>query len=124
MPKLGKKQKVFSWKLSKRYDQDISTISLAAKIEFEKGEKIKDVILAAGGVAATPTIMEKTSLAIRNRKINSLNNDLLLDLSKDINPISDLRGTAEYRKNAMLGLIKKMQTSLQDDEAPKSIMSF
>ena len=124
LPKLGKKQKVFSWKLSKRYDQDISTISLAAKIEFEKGEKIKDVILAAGGVAATPTIMKKTSLAIRNRKINSLNNDLLLDLSKDIKPISDLRGTAEYRKNAMLGLIKKMQTSLLENEAPKSIMSF
>ena len=105
-------------------DQDISTISLAAKIEVEKGEKINDVILAAGGVAATPTIMKKTSLAIRNNKTNSLTNDLLLDLSKDIAPISDLRGTAEYRQNAMLGLIEKMQTSLRDDEAPKSIMSF
>ena len=68
--------------------------------------------------------MEKTSLAFRNRKIDALNNDLLLDLSKDIRPISDLRGTAEYRKNAMLGLIKKMQASLREDEAPKSIMSF
>ena len=124
LPKLGKTQKLFSWKLSKRYDQDISTIALAAKIDLEKGEFIKDVILAAGGVAAVPTILRKTSLSLKNRSINSLKPDFLSSLSKDISPISDLRGTAEYRKNAMAGLLMKMETSLREKDTPLSIMSF
>ena len=124
LPKLGKTQKLFSWKLSKRYDQDISTIALAAKIELEDGDFIKDVILAAGGVAAVPTILRKTSLSLKNRSINSLKPDFLSSLSKDISPISDLRGTAEYRKNAMAGLLMKMETSLREKDTPLSIMSF
>jgi len=124
LPKLRKTQKLFSWKLSKRYDQDISTISLAAKVELGKKKHIKDVVLAAGGVAEIPTILKKTSQSLLNKKVNADISDFLLNLSKDITPISDLRGTAEYRKNAMLGLLEKMSNSLQEEEAPLSIMSF
>ena len=124
LPKLSKTQKLFSWKLSKRYDQDISTISLAAKVELGKKKHIKDVVLAAGGVAEIPTILKKTSQSLLNKKVNADISDFLLNLSKDITPISDLRGTAEYRKNAMLGLLEKMSNSLQEEDAPLSIMSF
>jgi len=71
-----------------------------------------------------PTILRKTSLSLKNRSINSLKPDFLSSLSKDISPISDLRGTAEYRKNAMAGLLMKMETSLREKDTPLSIMSF
>jgi len=36
IPYPNKKNKIFSWKLSKRYDQDISTVSLAINIQTQK----------------------------------------------------------------------------------------
>ena len=36
VPKTKKEDSIFSWKLSKRYDQDISTLSLAAKLRWIK----------------------------------------------------------------------------------------
>ena len=55
IPYPNKKNKIFSWKLSKRYDQDISTISLAINIQTQKNI-IKEIQMAAGGVAATPKL--------------------------------------------------------------------
>ena len=56
IPYPNKKNKIFSWKLSKRYDQDISTISLAINIQTQKNI-IKEIQMAAGGVAATPKFL-------------------------------------------------------------------
>ena len=41
IPYPNKKNKIFSWKLSKRYDQDISTISLAINILLPKKNFLK-----------------------------------------------------------------------------------
>ena len=40
VPKTKKGDSIFSWKLSKRYDQDISTLSLAAKLKMDKNQAI------------------------------------------------------------------------------------
>ena len=58
LPIANKKNKIFSWKLSKRYDQDISTISLAINIQIQNNI-IKELYMAAGGVAATPKLLDK-----------------------------------------------------------------
>jgi xanthine dehydrogenase small subunit len=124
LPKLKKSQKLFSWKLSKRYDQDISTISLAGIVDMSKVNIIKDITLAAGGVAAVPIILKRTSQSLKNRNINNDVPNLLLSVAKDISPISDLRGTAEYRETAMNGLLRKMTNALKDNIIPQSIMQF
>ena len=53
IPYPNKKNKFFPGSFSKRYDQDISTISLAINIQTQKNI-IKEIQMAAGGVAATP----------------------------------------------------------------------
>ena len=53
IPLPKKDYNLFCWKLSKRYDQDISTISLTVYIKI-KDQIIDDIHLAAGGIAEIP----------------------------------------------------------------------
>mgnify|MGYP003317403188 FL=1 len=124
VPKTKKEDSIFSWKLSKRYDQDISTLSLAAKFKMDKNHTIENIILSAGGVGPTPLLLDKTSKLLKDSNLRFNQNSLLTALSHDISPISDLRGTAKYRSAAMVGLIKKMQRSAISGEKQHSIMSI
>ena len=124
VPKTKKEDSIFSWKLSKRYDQDISTLSLAAKLKMDKNHTIENIILSAGGVGPTPLLLDKTSKLLKDSNLRFNQNSLINALSHDISPISDLRGTAKYRSAAMVGLIKKMQRSAISGEKQHSIMSI
>ena len=124
VPKTKKEDSIFSWKLSKRYDQDISTLSLAAKFNMDKNHTIENIILSAGGVGPTPLLLDKTSKLLKDSNLRFNQNSLINALSHDISPISDLRGTANYRSAAMVGLIKKMQRSAISGEKQHSIMSI
>ena len=124
VPKTKKEDSIFSWKLSKRYDQDISTLSLAAKLKMDKNQAIEHIILSAGGVGPTPLLLDKTSKLLKDSNLRFNQNALLTALNHDISPISDLRGTAKYRSAAMVGLIKKMQRSAISGEKQHSIMSI
>ena len=124
VPKTKKRDSIFSWKLSKRYDQDISTLSLAAKLKMDKNHTIEHIILSAGGVGPTPLLLDKTSKLLKDSNLRFNQNSLLTALSHDISPISDLRGTAKYRSAAMVGLIKKMQRSAISGKKQHSIMSI
>ena len=124
LPKKGKKDTLYSWKLSKRYDQDISTLSLAAKVTLGKNQSLENIILSAGGVGPTPLILHKTGTLLKKTNLSFNQSALQTAISHDISPISDLRGTARYRSTAMVGLIKKMQRSLISGEEQHSIMSI
>ena len=124
LPKEGNKDKLFSWKLSKRYDQDISTLSLAAKVTLDKDQSLEDITLSAGGVGPTPLILQKTGKLLKETNLSFSQSALETAINHDISPISDLRGTARYRSNAMVGLIKKMKRSLISGEEQHSIMSI
>ena len=124
VPKTKKGDSIFSWKLSKRYDQDISTLSLAAKLKMDKNQAIENIILSAGGVGPTPLLLDKTAKLLKESNLHYSPNTLLTALGHDISPISDLRGTATYRSAAMVGLIKKMQRSIISGEKQHSIMSI
>ena len=124
VPKAKKGSSIFSWKLSKRYDQDISTLSLAAKLTMNKKKAIENIIKSAGGVGPTPLLLDKTSKLLKESNLHFNQSALLTALNHDISPISDLRGTAKYRSAAMVGLIKKMQRSVISGEIQHSIMSI
>ena len=124
VPKTKKEDSIFSWKLSKRYDQDISTLSLAARLKMDKNHTIENIILSAGGVGPTPLLLDKTSKLLKDSNLRFNQNSLITALNHDISPISDLRGTAKYRSAAMVGLIRKMQRSVISGEKQHSIMSI
>ena len=121
IPYPNKKNKIFSWKLSKRYDQDISTISLAINIQTQKNI-IKEIHMAAGGVAATPKSLDKLCKSMLEKKLDDAIDFATENLDKFIQPISDLRGSSHYRLEAMKGLFRRLQICLRQDKESLSIM--
>jgi len=123
IPYANKKNKIFSWKLSKRYDQDISTVSLAINIQMQNNI-IKELHIAAGGVAATPILLEKLSKLMLEKKLDEAVGFAIDNLENYIQPISDLRGSSHYRLEAIKGLLRRLETCFNQSINSLSIMDL
>ncbi|MEI6083644.1 MAG: xanthine dehydrogenase molybdopterin binding subunit [Verrucomicrobiota bacterium] len=102
------------YKVSKRRELDISTVAAAFRIETEYG-KIKTARLAYGGVAPMPVRARKTEAALLNGSVA----DALAVLREEFQPISDARGSAEYRRGLIVSLFEKFlagEESLSQDK--------
>ena len=115
--------KLFFWKLSKRFDQDISTISLAINIKTQN-HIIKDLYIAAGGVAEIPKDLNDLSRKMINKNIDQAIKLAIDNIDNYIRPISDLRGTSVYRRTSFKGLFKRLKQCLEDDIKTMTVMEF
>jgi xanthine dehydrogenase small subunit len=85
-------------KVSKRTHLDIATVNSAIHIEVENNT-IKNLDLSFGGVAAIPKYLLKTSKRLIGKEINSETVLYGIELlNTEISPISDVRGTADYKR--------------------------
>lgn len=85
-------------KVSRRTMLDIASVNCSILL-FESDEIIHNIYISAGGVAPVPLFLEKTREFLLKKPLNnsSLNNALSI-LQNEIAPISDIRGSAEYKK--------------------------
>lgn len=100
------------YKYSNRKDLDISAVNFAARVEWKDSTKkeIKNVIIAAGGVAATPFRFLKTEELLKK------NFDLeaaVKELHAEIKPISDLRASSAYRHVLVENYFRKFFAEVQ-----------
>ena len=87
-----------AYKISKRFDDDISSVCAAFNLLIEN-KKIKKIKIAYGGMAAIP----KRALSCERVLLNSsITKDVINKaknaLEKDFLPISDMRASGGYRK--------------------------
>lgn len=84
------------YKNSNRKDLDISAINFAIKIDWkdEMKKEIKDITIAAGGVAATPLRLYKTEDFLKK---NFDIEGAVKELHAEFKPLSDLRASSSYR---------------------------
>jgi xanthine dehydrogenase small subunit len=84
------------YKNSNRKDLDISAINLAIHAEWkdQSRKELKDIIIAAGGVAAIPMRMTKTEDFLKQTPDIQ---GAVQVLHQEFNPLSDLRASAAYR---------------------------
>lgn len=116
IPKLTNGAIVKSYKVSKRKDLDISTLSAGFSLELDKGV-VKSIILAYGGMAVTT----KRASATENFLIGKLwerntIEEAMQIIDKDFTPISDVRGSAEFRKIAARNLLLKFWYETKETE--------
>jgi xanthine dehydrogenase small subunit len=98
---------VQSYKVSKRFDQDISAICAAYALR-RNGTDIADIRIAYGGLAAVP----KRALYCEARLAGSKWDEEAVRigteaLEHDFSPISDMRSTAEYRRAISGNLLQR-----------------
>ena len=89
---------------------DISTLSIAVALKLDEN-KVEDAKIALGSVAPTPLRL----LDIEKHIIGKTLTDKLVEetankVSESIQPITDIRGTAEYRRKASKGIAKEALT--------------
>jgi len=85
-------------KVSKRTHLDIASVNSAIQLKLND-DMIEDCSVSAGGVSAIPKYLSKTSEYLKGKM---LTNGTILKaneiLQKEIAPISDVRGTEDYKR--------------------------
>ena len=86
-------------KVSKRTHLDIASVNSACRIKFSKEGVIDDIHLSAGGVAPFPKYLKETASFLKGKMINAENLKAAIEImNEEIAPISDARGTKEYKR--------------------------
>ena len=115
IPLLGDDVVVGSHKLSKRFDQDISAVCNAYRLELD-GELVSEFRLACGGMAATVRRAEHCEAAITGKPWNEETlNAACKALARDFEPISDMRASAGYRQRAAQNLLRRFYHESRGD---------
>jgi len=95
------------YKISKRIDDDISSVFMAINSEIKK-DTFKSIKIVCGGMAAIPKIAKATENYLKNKKINLENiNKAKLIISKEFSPLSDVRGSKKYRTKIVANLLDR-----------------
>lgn len=93
-------------KVSKRTHLDIASVNTAIKIIMQ-GDKIIEAHISAGGVFAYPKYLKNASDFLNGKNITSENIlQAIVIAQNEIAPISDARGSAEYKRLLLSQLIK------------------
>lgn len=109
-------QRIFrTYKLSKRFDQDISAVCAAFSANLENGV-LHQVRIAFGGMAATPKRASLTEAALENQAWNLSHLDKACDmLAQDFSPLSDMRASSAYRLQAAQNLLRRFWHETRPD---------
>ena len=104
----GLTRKAVWFKVSKRREMDISTVAGAFVVDVDSQNIIRHARLGYGGVAAMPSRAKKTEAALLGKIWNvETVQSVLPILRAEFTPISDVRGTAEYRSGLITSLLEK-----------------
>jgi xanthine dehydrogenase molybdopterin binding subunit/xanthine dehydrogenase small subunit len=96
------------YKVSKRREMDIATVSACFVLELDRQDSVQHVRLAFGGVAPMPIRARRTEQAMMGRKWNpKMRAKAAKVLAMEFTPISDVRGSAEYRRALVTSLLEK-----------------
>lgn len=92
-------------KVSQRRYLDIASVNTAISVRMDMST-ITDIHLSMGGVAPIPLYLEETGNFLRNKQVRA---EIILEalqvMEQEIAPISDVRGSAQYKKRLARNLV-------------------
>ena len=119
VPKLKSDEVFRAYKVSKRFDEDISAVMGAFKLTLD-GRKVASARMAFGGMAPTP----KRALAAEAALVGADLDDPATwgpakkAMAGDFSPISDMRASAAYRREVAANLISRLLVEISGPSAP------
>jgi xanthine dehydrogenase small subunit len=95
----GKSKRLFNFeKVSKRTHLDIATVNTAISLELDGG-RLARVQLSAGGVAPVPMKLERTMAVLEGREPTLATALVAAETARsEVSPITDVRGSADYKR--------------------------
>ena len=112
----------FAYKISKRFDQDITACLGAFHVRIEDG-RCRDIRLCFGGMAATPKRAAQAEAALRGGTWSPVAIErAAAALAADFQPISDMRASAGYRLRVAQNLLRKLYVESTAPEAETRVL--
>ena len=104
-----------AYKISKRRDEDISSVAAGISVTRD-GDRIAEARIAFGGMAATPKRAVQAEAALRGATWSEATFEQAAQaLAQDFAPLSDWRASADYRMLAAQNLLRRF--FLEHDDA-------
>ena len=105
------------YKVAKRRLDDISTVAAAMSLDRDHGGRVRRARFAFGGVAATPLLAVEAEQAILGQVWNESAVERSQQvLSRVLSPMSDHRGSKEYRREVARSLVEKFWSESRHDD--------
>ena len=116
IPKLADGQQFRTYKVSKRYDQDISAVIGAYRLTIDGGS-VTEARIAYGGMAATPKRAAAAEVALTGVSWSeSAAREAAATIADDFSPIDDHRASANYRRTVAANLFVRLYRDLAGTE--------
>ncbi|HEX7986891.1 MAG TPA: xanthine dehydrogenase small subunit [Duganella sp.] len=104
-----------TYKLAKRFDQDISAVCAAFAFKLD-GDVVVDARIAFGGMAATPRRAPRAESSLTGLRWNEANLRVAMDmLAQDFAPLSDMRASSSYRMQTAQNLLRRFWLETRAD---------
>jgi xanthine dehydrogenase small subunit len=104
-----------AYKLSKRFEDDISAVCLVLNAKLD-GQQVKGISIGVGGVAATPVRAIKTEAACGHSAWSDATIDRMKSsLMTEFQPITDMRASDGYRRQALGALLQRFWLESQGE---------
>ncbi|AGU51105.1 xanthine dehydrogenase, small subunit [Variovorax paradoxus B4] len=119
VPLAAMRRQVRAYKISKRFDCDISALCAGFAIDLEPGsDTVKAVRLAFGGMAATVKRAANAEAALVGKPWTQASVAAArLALAQDFKPLSDMRASADYRLQVAQNLIQRLWLETRAEDA-------
>lgn len=117
VPRPGVTEALRAYKISKRFDDDISAVCLVINLDIEAGV-VRRASIGAGGVAATPARARQTEAALTGQPWSAETvKHAAAALQAEFSPISDMRASGTYRRTVLASLLQRFWLESQGQDA-------
>ena len=128
LPKLKKRQQCFIYKVSQRYDVDISCVSAAFLIKLSKTNKnnkgknkVKQIRIAFAGVAPYVIRLYDAEQIMQDRVLNQqLIEEVIAVALSGIKPLTDIRGSEKFRRKLIENIFRKFYFEIVNPNVNRS----
>ncbi|WP_205599688.1 xanthine dehydrogenase small subunit [Arhodomonas sp. KWT] len=123
IPALGGDEHFRCYKISKRFDQDISAVCAAFRLRLSDG-RVVAIRTGFGGVAATPRRAPRTERELTGAAWDEAGvRRGEAALAAELTPITDMRASREYRRLVAAQLLHKFYIETTDPQARTRVLA-
>jgi xanthine dehydrogenase small subunit len=121
LPETGAPLRVATYKIAKRFDQDISAVCAGIAVGLKEGT-IVSARIAFGGMGPTPARARHAESALIGHGFSEAVFERAKDeIRLDFQPISDMRASAEYRLEVAANLLRRFYLDYAQKRVPLSV---
>jgi len=124
IPRISDSASLRSYKIAKRFDQDISAVCGAFQLQLDGGI-VAEIRIAYGGLAVIPKRAGKAEKLLAGATWNEDTVRAAMDmLSTDFQPISDMRSTSAYRLRVCQNLLYRFWLEVSDGTVATDVYGY